>query len=69
MPQVQAILTASEPVRRACIILAAAPDSDWRARRLLPVIARKRARLSLQEIEAILPPVVPESPGQVGYPA
>jgi hypothetical protein len=66
MPQVQAILNASEPVRRACILLAAAPDRDWPAERLLPVIARKRAGLSLEDIEAILPSVVPESRERTG---
>lgn len=67
LPEVQAIVGAIEPVRRACILLAAAHD-DQRVQRLLPVIARKRAGLSPEDVEAILPPVVPQDPAGMDYP-
>jgi uncharacterized protein DUF4132 len=56
-PAIQAIITAPEEVRRQCI-LAAVRAGQWPGIRLLHYIARKRAGLSLSDIEEILPPRV-----------
>lgn len=58
LPQVQAILRAGDPVRRECILLLAGQDGARRNDRLLSVIARRKAGLSLDDIESVLPPVV-----------
>jgi hypothetical protein len=57
LPAVQEIITAPGGVRRVCIIIAARLDNHA-GRELLRYIARKSAGLTLEEIEAILPPPV-----------
>ena len=55
LPQLQAILTAPDGLRRACILNAAAAGADgWPRTDLLAIIARRRAGLSLEDIEAVL---------------
>ncbi|HEY6792282.1 MAG TPA: hypothetical protein VI365_33715, partial [Trebonia sp.] len=57
LPPLQAILTAPDSLRRACILNAAAVGADyWPRTELLAIIARKRAGLSLEDIEAVLAP-------------
>lgn len=56
-PAVRAILNASADVRRQCILIAAR-QPQWDGTRLLGYIARKRAGLTLADIEAILPSTV-----------
>lgn len=63
LPEVQAILTAPDEIRRACI-LAAAAFEERLADTLLALIARKRAGLSVADIEAILPPLARSSDHQ-----
>lgn len=63
LPEIQAILTAPGDVRRRCIVLAArhhrlATMAEHQV--LLGYIARKRAGMSLEEIESVLP-----APGQL----
>ncbi len=55
-PEIQAILNAPDDLRRECIVVAAS-QSQWEGTELLSYIARNRAGLSLEDIEAVLPPV------------
>jgi hypothetical protein len=60
LPAVRAITTGPDDVRRRCIVHAARIPAgpQWRASwRLLDVIARKRAGLTLADVEALLPAV------------
>jgi hypothetical protein len=54
-PAIQAILNASDDVRRQCILIVAR-QQHRDGTSLLGYIARKRAGLTLDDIEAILPP-------------
>ena len=56
-PAVRAIIIAPDDVRRQCILIAARQE-QWAGTRLLHYIARKRAGLTLDDIEAILPPPI-----------
>lgn len=56
-PAVRAIITAPGSVRRQCILIAARQE-QWAGTRLLHYIARKRAGLTLGDVEAVLPPPV-----------
>jgi hypothetical protein len=58
LPEIQVILTAPGDLRRRCIVLAARQilqGASWDPRLLLGYIARKRAGMSLEEIESALP--------------
>lgn len=55
LPEVQAIITAPASVRRRCIVIAARRE-EWAGVWLLHYIAGRQAGLSLDDIEAILPP-------------
>ena len=55
LPEVQAILTSPDALRRACILQAAATEAyEWQATQLLAIIARRRAWLNLEDIEMVL---------------
>jgi hypothetical protein len=61
-PAIQAILNASDDVRRQCILIVAR-QQHRDGTSLLGYIARKRAGLTLDDIEAILPPPLsPQNP-------
>jgi Domain of unknown function (DUF4132) len=58
LPEIQVILSAPGDLRRRCIVLAARQilqGASWEHRILLGYIARKRAGMSLEEIESALP--------------
>ncbi len=54
-PEIRAINAAPDDVRRQCILIAAR-DGQWAGTELLHYITRKRAGLTLDDIEEILPP-------------
>lgn len=56
-PAIQVIINAPAGVRRECILIAARQE-QWAGTRLLHYIARKRAGLTLEDIEEILPPPI-----------
>ena len=58
LPEIQVILNAPDDLRRRCIVLAARHPllaTSYELQVLLTFIARKRVRMSLEEIESVLP--------------
>ncbi len=70
LPEIQAILTANDDLRRRCIVLAARhilQGASYEHRVLLGYIARKRAGMSLEEIESVLPAPQSQLAGNAGW--